>query len=63
MQRNLENFIMDAMTDIISLLVENDLPRTADVLREARLLMLLELCQNPETDVTRDAKCRLSQNV
>ena len=51
MKRSLEDCIVDVIADIISLLVDNDLPRTADVLREASLTMLLESCQNSEADV------------
>ena len=51
MKREVERSIEDSIADIISIVVDNSLPRTADALREAQLLMLLEVCQDTKTGV------------
>ena len=56
MKRDVERRIDDSITDIISLTVDNDLPKTADALREIQLLMLLEACQNSEAGDKSDVK-------
>lgn len=61
--RNVEYDIADVITDIVSLAIDKGLPRTANILREGYLMVLLESCQSSEADVKRGTKCKLSSII